>query len=102
MLQVISKIYYGGQITILFLSIYQGVKTCVEEVGIGFMMSPKYHPGMKIVAPVRRVLRVKTVFNILGPMLNPASVPFAVVGVYKEDIVRCLHFVYFNFCLNLL
>ncbi|PSR87567.1 Anthranilate phosphoribosyltransferase, partial [Actinidia chinensis var. chinensis] len=66
----------------------EGVKTCVEEVGIGFMMSPKYHPAMKIVAPVRKVLRVKTVFNILGPMLNPATVPFAVVGVHKEDIVN--------------
>uniref|UniRef100_A0A5B7AG26 anthranilate phosphoribosyltransferase n=1 Tax=Davidia involucrata TaxID=16924 RepID=A0A5B7AG26_DAVIN len=65
----------------------EGVKKCVEEVGIGFMMSPIYHPAMKIVAPVRRKLRVKTVFNILGPMLNPARVPFAVVGVYKEDIV---------------
>lgn len=42
---------------------------------------------MKIVAPVRKALRVKTVFNILGPMLNPARVPFAVVGVYSEDIV---------------
>ncbi|XAR51884.1 Anthranilate phosphoribosyltransferase [Bertholletia excelsa] len=63
------------------------VKACIEEVGIGFMMSPKYHPAMKIVAPVRRVLGVKTVFNILGPMLNPARVPFAVVGVYKEDMV---------------
>ncbi|KAK9272684.1 hypothetical protein L1049_003061 [Liquidambar formosana] len=66
----------------------QGVNTCVEEVGIGFMMSPIYHPAMKIVAPVRRKLKVKTVFNILGPVLNPARVPFAVVGVYREDIVR--------------
>lgn len=63
------------------------MKTCVEEVGIGFMMSPNYHPAMKTVAPVRRKLGVKTVFNILGPMLNPASVPFSVVGVYKEDMV---------------
>lgn len=65
----------------------EGVKTCVDEVGIGFMLSPKYHPAMKIVAPVRRKLGVKTVFNILGPMLSPARIPFAVVGVYKEDIV---------------
>ncbi|KAK2973323.1 hypothetical protein RJ640_027966, partial [Escallonia rubra] len=65
----------------------EGVRRCVEQVGIGFMMSPKYHPAMKIVAPVRRKLKVKTVFNILGPMLNPARVPFAVIGVYKEDIV---------------
>lgn len=59
----------------------------MEEVGIGFMMSPNYHPSMKIVAPVQKKLGVKTVFNILGPMLNPARVPFEVVGVYKEDMV---------------
>ncbi|KAJ0525897.1 putative anthranilate phosphoribosyltransferase [Helianthus annuus] len=51
------------------------------------MMSPNYHPAMKIVAPVRKKLGVKTVFNVLGPMLNPARVPFVVVGVYKEDMV---------------
>lgn len=59
----------------------------MNEGGIGFMMSPRYHPAMKIVGPVRKKLKVKTVFNILGPMLNPARVPFAVVGVYKEDLV---------------
>ena len=51
------------------------------------MLSPVYHPAMKIVGPVRKKLKVKTVFNILGPMLNPARVPYAVVGVYKEDLV---------------
>lgn len=51
------------------------------------MMAPRYHPAMKIVSPVRKKLKVKTVFNILGPMLNPSRVPFAVVGVYKEDLV---------------
>ncbi|KAH6791052.1 tryptophan biosynthesis 1 [Perilla frutescens var. frutescens] len=65
----------------------EGVKKCVEEAGIGFMMSPNYHPAMKTFAPVRKRLGVKTVFNILGPMLNPAGVPFSVVGVYKEDVV---------------
>lgn len=65
----------------------QDVVRCVKEAGIGFMMSPKYHPAMKIVSPVRKKLKVKTVFNILGPMLNPARVPFAVVGVYTEDLV---------------
>ncbi|XP_020572442.1 anthranilate phosphoribosyltransferase, chloroplastic [Phalaenopsis equestris] len=63
------------------------VKRCVEEVGIGFMMSSNYHPAMKLVSSVRKKLKVKTVFNILGPMLNPARVPFAVVGVYHEDLV---------------
>ena len=68
----------------------------MKEVGIGFMMAPIYHPAMKIVRPVRTKLKVKTVFNILGPLLNPARVPFAVVGVYKEELVSsstidCIH-----------
>lgn len=66
----------------------EGIKRCVQEAGIGFMMSPIYHPAMKIVSPVRKKLKVKTVFNILGPMLNPARVPYAVVGVYKEELVE--------------
>lgn len=65
----------------------EGVTRCVNEGGIGFMMAPRYHPAMKIVGPVRKKLKVKTVFNILGPMLNPSRVPFVVVGVYKEDLV---------------
>ncbi|XP_074316249.1 anthranilate phosphoribosyltransferase, chloroplastic-like [Silene latifolia] len=65
----------------------QGIKNCVRDAGIGFMMSPIYHPAMKSVRPIRKQLRVKTIFNILGPMLNPAQVPYAVVGVYTEDIV---------------
>ncbi|KAL7098479.1 hypothetical protein ACP275_09G020000 [Erythranthe tilingii] len=66
----------------------EGVAKCVNEAGIGFMMAPIYHPAMQIVRPVRKKLKVKTVFNILGPMLNPARVPFAVVGVYTEDLVH--------------
>ncbi|TYJ99166.1 anthranilate phosphoribosyltransferase [Cucumis melo var. makuwa] len=65
----------------------EGVAKCVDEVGIGFMMAPKYHPAMKVVSPVRKKLKVKTAFNVLGPMLNPARVPFAVVGVYSENLV---------------
>lgn len=62
----------------------------MEKAGICFMMSPYYHPAMKIVAPVRRKLRIKTIFNFLGAMLNPARVPFAVVGVYNENVVSCV------------
>lgn len=51
------------------------------------MMAPIYHPAMKIVRPIRKKLKVKTVFNVLGPMLNPARVPYAVVGVYTDDLV---------------
>ncbi|KAL6281100.1 hypothetical protein ACE6H2_017981 [Prunus campanulata] len=65
----------------------EGVTRCVNEAGIGFMMAPKYHPAMNVVRPVRKKLKVKTVFNILGPLLNPARVPFAVVGVYKDELV---------------
>lgn len=54
------------------------------------MMAPTYHPAMKVVRPIRKKLKVKTVFNILGPMLNPARVPYKVVGVYSEDIVSLL------------
>lgn len=67
-----------------------GIKRCVEEGGIGFMMSPMYHPAMKIVGPVRKKLKIKTVFNILGPMLNPAGVSYAVVGVYHKNLVHLL------------
>nr|XP_016513694.1 PREDICTED: anthranilate phosphoribosyltransferase, chloroplastic-like [Nicotiana tabacum] len=72
----------------------EGVKECVTRAGIGLMMAPIYHPAMKIVRPIRKKLKVKTVFNILGPMLNPSRVPFAVVGVYKEDLV---HFQLLNY-----
>ena len=65
----------------------EGVTSCVNKARIGFMMAPKYHPARKIVRPVRQKLKIKTVFNILGPMLNPARVPFAVAGVYIEDLV---------------
>lgn len=66
----------------------KGVAKCVNEIGVGFMMAPKFHPAMKVVAPVRRSLKVKTIFNILGPMLNPARVPYAVVGVYNTNLVQ--------------
>ncbi|XP_062118901.1 anthranilate phosphoribosyltransferase, chloroplastic-like [Humulus lupulus] len=65
----------------------KGVSSCVKEAGIGFTMVPTYHPAMKLVRSVRKKLKVKTVFNILGPMLNSTRVPYAVVGVYAEDLV---------------
>ncbi|KAJ3682060.1 hypothetical protein LUZ60_014633 [Juncus effusus] len=63
------------------------VKRCVKEARIGFMMGPNYHPAMRIVRHLRKKLKVKTIFNIIGPLLNPARVPFAVIGVYNEGIV---------------
>ncbi|KAJ0231513.1 Anthranilate phosphoribosyltransferase [Hirschfeldia incana] len=68
----------------------EGIKRCVEESGIGFMMAPLYHPAMKIVGPVRKKLKIKTVFNVLGPMFNPARVSYAVVGVYHKNLVHLM------------
>lgn len=81
-------IYIHANNSVVLDLLKQGVVKCVDEAGIGFMMAPKYHPAMKIVSPIRKKLKVKTAFNILGPMLNPARVPFAVVGVFSENLVR--------------
>lgn len=58
---------------------------------MGFMLAPRYHPAMKAVAPVRKALKFKTAFNILGPMLNPSRAPHSIVGVYHENLVRHLN-----------
>jgi anthranilate phosphoribosyltransferase len=59
----------------------EGVAACVEEVGIGFMFAPRYHPAMKHAAPVRREIGIRTVFNVLGPLANPAGVRRQLLGV---------------------
>ena len=59
----------------------------IEEVGLGFMFAPNHHPAMKAVAPVRRELGIKTIFNILGPLTNPASAPNILMGVFHPDLV---------------
>jgi anthranilate phosphoribosyltransferase len=59
----------------------------VAEVGIGFMFAPNHHPAMKNVAPVRKELGVRTIFNILGPLTNPASAPNILMGVFHPDLV---------------
>jgi len=63
------------------------VAECIEEVGIGFMFAPSHHPAMKNVAAVRRELGVRTIFNILGPLTNPAGAPNILMGVFHEDLV---------------
>ncbi len=59
----------------------------IEKVGIGFMFAPNHHPAMKNVAPVRKELGVRTMFNILGPLTNPASAPNILMGVFHSDLV---------------
>jgi anthranilate phosphoribosyltransferase len=63
------------------------IAQCIAEQGVGFMFAPNHHPAMKNVAPVRRELGVKTMFNILGPLTNPAGAPNILMGVFHPDLV---------------
>ncbi len=63
------------------------IARCIEQTGIGFMFAPNHHPAMKNVAPVRQELGVRTIFNILGPLTNPASAPNILMGVFHPDLV---------------
>ncbi|WP_449447162.1 anthranilate phosphoribosyltransferase [Thermomonas brevis] len=63
------------------------VSACIERTGIGFMFAPVHHPAMKAVAPVRREMGVRTIFNILGPLTNPAGAPGILMGVFHPDLV---------------
>ena len=63
------------------------VAQSLAECGIGFMFAPNHHPAMKAVAPVRREMGVRTIFNILGPLTNPADAPNMLMGVFHPDLV---------------
>ena len=63
------------------------VAACLAETGIGFMFAPNHHPAMKVVAPVRKEMGVRTLFNILGPLTNPAGAPNILMGVFHPDLV---------------
>ena len=63
------------------------VAACIERTGIGFMFAPVHHPAMKAVAPVRKEMGVRTLFNILGPLTNPAGAPGILMGVFHPDLV---------------
>jgi anthranilate phosphoribosyltransferase len=65
----------------------EAIARCIEEVGIGFMFAPNHHPAMKNVAPIRKELGVRTIFNILGPLTNPAGAPNILMGVFHPDLV---------------
>ncbi|MBN1815744.1 MAG: anthranilate phosphoribosyltransferase [Sedimentisphaerales bacterium] len=64
------------------------VAECIRTAGIGFMFAPSYHPAMKYVQPVRKALGFRTVFNILGPLANPARVKRQMTGVASEELLR--------------
>ncbi len=63
------------------------VAKCIADCGVGFMFAPNHHPAMKVVAPVRREMGVRTLFNILGPLTNPADAPNILMGVFHPDLV---------------
>ncbi|MGH8442246.1 MAG: anthranilate phosphoribosyltransferase [Nevskiaceae bacterium] len=63
------------------------VASCLDATGMGFMFAPIHHPAMKVVGPVRKELGVRTMFNILGPLTNPADAPNILMGVFHADLV---------------
>ena len=65
----------------------EAIAQCIEQVGVGFMFAPNHHTAMKHVAPIRKELGVRTIFNILGPLTNPASAPNILMGVFHPDLV---------------
>ncbi len=66
------------------------VQDCINSIGIGFMFAPMFHPAMKVVAKARSELGVRTLFNLLGPLLNPAFVTRALIGTFNPEIARKL------------
>lgn len=64
------------------------VKQSIEKVGIGFMLAPFFHPAMKRVAPIRKEIGVRTIFNLLGPLTNPANPGAQLIGVYDEKLCQ--------------
>ena len=65
----------------------QRIAQAIDEIGLGFMFAPNHHPAMKNVAPIRKELGVRTMFNILGPLTNPAGAPNIMMGVFHSDLV---------------
>ena len=64
------------------------IKECLEKVGICFMFAPNHHPAMKYVGPVRQQIGVRTIFNMLGPLLNPGNVDNQIIGVFSKDVLN--------------
>ena len=68
----------------------EGVEYCLEHAGIAFIFAPFFHPALKYVMPVRRTLRARTFFNILGPLCNPAGVKRQIVGAFSLDVAKTM------------
>jgi anthranilate phosphoribosyltransferase len=74
----------------------QQLSACLDEVGIAFLFAPHLHPAMKNIAPVRKKLGVETIFNILGPLTNPARATHQILGVYSRELVEPMATVLMN------
>lgn len=72
------------------------VERCIEEANFGFIFAPKFHPAMKYAMPVRQQLGYRTIFNIVGPLTNPASVDYQLMGVYDGELTEPLAYVLKN------
>ncbi|HOX53876.1 MAG: anthranilate phosphoribosyltransferase [Candidatus Omnitrophica bacterium] len=68
----------------------EAVEECLAKIGIGFLFAPKLHPAMKYAMPARQQLKSRTIFNILGPLTNPAQAAHQVLGVFDKDLVEPL------------
>lgn len=68
----------------------EGVAKCIDEIGIGFLFAPLFHPAMKYAAAPRREIGIRTIFNILGPLANPAAVSAQLVGVYAPELTESI------------
>ena len=72
------------------------VKASIEEVGIGFIFAPNFHPAMKYAAPSRKEIGIRTIFNILGPLTNPAGTKYQLLGVFSEKLTELMSLVLQN------
>ncbi len=68
----------------------EGAINCLQATGFTFLFAPAYHPAMKAVVPIRGALGVRTVFNVLGPLTNPAAPPFQLIGAYSREAARLM------------
>ncbi len=64
------------------------VRQCIDQVGVGFMFAPVFHPAMRHAVPIRKSLGIRSMFNMLGPLANPAGAPFQLIGVFSESLTE--------------
>ena len=73
----------GGNLNLTSAQVAQ----CIEQTGIGFMFAPNHHPAMRHISPIRRELGVRTLFNMIGPLSNPANATYTLMGVYSRELL---------------